>query len=190
MDRSIDFITRGVADKRGKPFYLQLWSCDVHDGHHPSPESLARFAGKGRSKDDRKFFAVLDELDKELGRLFAAIDKLGIAENTLIVLTGDNGPTVWPSYYKRGVEPLGSTGGDRGRKWSLYEGGIRQPLIVRWKGRVPAGRVNESSIIHFHGCKRFAFQRWKHTRQLERRCALSQMRKRLTLHLYQRPFAS
>lgn len=143
VNRAIDFITR----HQGKPFYLQLWPCDVHDPHHPSAAALTRFAGKGRSEDERKFFAVLDEMDKELGRLFAAIDKLGLAENTLIVLTGDNGPTAWPSYYQRGVEPPGSTAGLRGRKWSLYEGGIRQPLIVRWQGRVPAGRVNETSII-------------------------------------------
>lgn len=143
VNRSIDFITR----KQAQPFYLQLWLCDVHDGHVPSRESLARFTGLGRSEDDRKFYAVLDEMDQELGRLFTKIDQLGLGENTLIVLTGDNGPTAWPSYYKRGVEPPGSTAGDRGRKWSLYEGGIRQPLIVRWKGRVPAGRVNESSII-------------------------------------------
>ncbi|NOT62815.1 MAG: sulfatase-like hydrolase/transferase, partial [Acidobacteria bacterium] len=143
VNRSIDFMTRNQA----QPFYLQLWLCDVHDAHKPSAASLARFAGKGRSEDDRKFFAVLDEMDRELGRLFAAIDRLGLAENTLIVLTGDNGPTAWPSYYQRGIEPPGSTAGDRGRKWSLYEGGIRQPLIVRWKGRVPAGRVNESTLI-------------------------------------------
>jgi arylsulfatase A-like enzyme len=143
VDRSIDFITRS----KDRPFYLQLWLCDVHDAHKPSAESLARFAGKGRSEDDRKFFAVLDEMDKELGRLIAAIDKLGLAETTLIVLTGDNGPTAWPSYYQRGVEPPGSTSIYRGRKWSLYEGGIRQPLIVRWKGRAPAGRVDESSLI-------------------------------------------
>jgi arylsulfatase A-like enzyme len=143
VDRSIDFITRS----KDKPFYLQLWLDDVHDPHKPSPDALARFAGKGRSEDDRRFYAVLHEMDKELGRLFAEIDRLGLAENTLIILTGDNGPTAWPAYYKRGVEPPGSTAGLRGRKWSLYEGGIRQPLIIRWKGRVPAGRVNETSIV-------------------------------------------
>jgi arylsulfatase A-like enzyme len=143
VDRSIDFITRN----KDRPFYLQLWLDDVHDPHKPNAESLARFAGKGRGEDDRRFYAVLDKMDIELGRLFAAIDRLGIAENTLIVLTGDNGPTAWPAYYKRGVEPPGSTAGLRGRKWSLYEGGIRQPLIVRWKSRLPAGRVNETSLV-------------------------------------------
>jgi Sulfatase len=66
VNRSIDFITRNQSN----PFYLQLWLCDVHDGHKPGDASLARFAGKGRSEDDRKFFAVLDEMDNELGRLF------------------------------------------------------------------------------------------------------------------------
>jgi len=63
------------------------------------------------------------------------------------VLTGDNGPTAWPHYYRQGFDAPGSTGGFRGRKWSLYEGGIRQPLVARWPGRIPAGRVNRRSIM-------------------------------------------
>jgi arylsulfatase A-like enzyme len=143
VDRGIDFMTR----KAKETFYLEIWLNDVHDVFLPKAESLARFAGEGRHEEDRKFFATLQDMDTNLGRLFAAVDKLGLAENTLILLTSDNGPTAWPRYYNDGIEPPGSTAGFRGRKWSLYEGGIRMPLIARWKGTVPAGKVDETSVL-------------------------------------------
>jgi len=94
-----------------------------------------------------RFLAVLEDMDRELGRLVDAIDALGLGESTLIVLTSDNGPTAWPSYYRQGFTPPGDTGGLRGRKWSLYEGGIRMPLIARWVGTIPAGRVDETTVM-------------------------------------------
>jgi arylsulfatase A-like enzyme len=143
VDRAIDFIER----RKQAPFYLHLWLNDVHDPFQPAPGAMDEFSGKGRSDEDRKFFAVLADMDRQLGRLFEAVDERGLAERTLIVLTGDNGPTAWPRYYKQGIEPPGDTAGDRGRKWSLYQGGIRQPLIIRWPGKIPAGHVDESSIV-------------------------------------------
>lgn len=143
VDRAIDFMRR----KQDRPFYLHVWLNDVHDPFQPAPGAVEKFSGKGRSDEDRKFFAVLEDMDRQLGRLFAAVDNLGLAERTLILVTGDNGPTAWPRYYQQGIEPPGDTAGDRGRKWSLYEGGIRQPLIVRWPGTTKAGRVDESSVI-------------------------------------------
>ncbi len=143
VDRSIDFIRR----HREQPFYLHLWLNDVHDRHSPSPEQAARYA---RLSDDpylRDYYAVLDAMDEQIGRLIDAIDSMGLAENTLIALTSDNGPTAWPRYYEEGYEPPGSTAGFRGRKWSLYEGGIRMPFIARWKGKIPAGRLDETTIL-------------------------------------------
>lgn len=69
------------------------------------------------------------------------------ARDTIILFIGDNGPTAWPRYYKEGYAPPGSTAGFRGRKWSLYEGGIREPMIVRWTGHTAAGRVNDATIV-------------------------------------------
>lgn len=143
VDRAIEF----MGERQGRPFYLNLWPNDVHDEHWPAPASEGRYAGVARNEYEQAFFAVLGEMDRQLGRLLTAIDSLGLAENTIVVLTGDNGPTDWPRYYRAGVEPPGSTGGLRGRKWSLYEGGIRQPLIVRWPGRVPRGRVDDTTVI-------------------------------------------
>jgi arylsulfatase A-like enzyme len=75
---------------------------------------------------------------------------MGLGEKTMIVVTGDNGPTAWSHYYQggkgEGAAP-GLTGGLRGRKWSLYEGGLREPLIVRWSGTIPAGTVNRETVM-------------------------------------------
>ena len=144
VDRSIDFIN----SKKDKPFYLQLWLNDVHDAHVPRKRQLEKFAKFSENVFVQKFYAVLDEMDRQIGRLIDHVDKLGLAEKTLIVLTSDNGPTAWKHYYKNGKNLApGSSGGFRGRKWSLYEGGIRMPLIVRWKGKIPAGKVDKTSVI-------------------------------------------
>jgi arylsulfatase A-like enzyme len=143
VDRAVDFIRRNKA----KPFYVHLWPCDVHDFHYPHPDLMGRYARFSRNPYQQKFYAVLDEFDRQIGRLLGALEDLGAASNTIVAFTSDNGPTAWPRYYREGFEPPGSTAGFRGRKWSLYEGGIRQPLLVRWKGRIPAGRVDETSVV-------------------------------------------
>jgi len=143
VDRSIDFIRR----KKQQNFYLHLWLNDVHDRLEPKTELLAKFEKFASNPYVQQYYTVIDEMDRELGRLFDEIDSLGLAEKTLIVVASDNGPTAWKRYYDEGHDPPGKTGGLRGRKWSLYEGGIRQPLIVRWKGMAPAGRVNKKTVV-------------------------------------------
>ena len=143
IDRTIDFIHRN----REKTFYIHLWPCDVHDGHIPRPDLMAKYARFSANPYQQRFYAVLDEFDRQIGRLLKALDAEGVAGNTIVALTGDNGPTAWPRYYNEGFEPPGSTAGLRGRKWSLYEGGIREPLLVRWKNVIPAGKVDKQSIV-------------------------------------------
>lgn len=145
VDKAIDFMQR----HRAEPFYINLWPNDVHDAHIPStrPGLMEKYEKTADNEYEQKFFAVLDEMDRQLGRLFDELDRLGLAEETLIVLASDNGPTDWPRYYDQGIEPPGSTGRFLGRKWSLYEGGIRVPMIIRWTGRVPAGRVDDETVF-------------------------------------------
>lgn len=143
VDASIDFIQR----HRDEPFLIHLWLDDVHDPHEPRAADLAETARPGANKYQQQFEAVLVELDRQLGRLLDAIDSNELSSRTLLLLTGDNGPTAWPHYYREGFEPPGSTAGLRGRKWSLYEGGIREPLIARWPGQVPAGIVDDHTVI-------------------------------------------
>ncbi len=143
VDRAIDFVRRN----RGRAFYLQLWLNDVHDRFSPKPGLLAKFARFAANPYKQQYFAVIDEMDRQLGRLVRAVDGSGQGEGTVLVLASDNGPTAWKRYYDEGYEPPGETGGLRGRKWSLYEGGIREPLIVRWPAMAPAGTTNSKTVV-------------------------------------------
>ena len=142
-DKAINFILR----HRDQPFYLQLFPNDVHDAFVPAEGEAEKFADLTNNPEQRKFLAVLTELDRQIGRLLAVLDKAGLAENTIVIFTSDNGPTDWPRYYKQCIEPPGFTGPFFGRKWSLYEGGIRMPFIARWPGKIPAGATDDSSIV-------------------------------------------
>lgn len=142
VDQTLDFIRRHKDDS----FYVNLWFNDVHDAHLPSAEQLAKFKDVSENLYVQKFFAVLDEMDRQIGRVLDGLDEMGLNENILVILTSDNGPTDWPHYYTEGVFPPGSVGTLKGRKWSLYEGGIRMPFIVRWTGTIPGGKVNSETV--------------------------------------------
>ncbi len=87
------------------------------------------------------YAAMVTRMDKDVGALLATIDDLGVRESTIVIFTSDNGPT----FRLGGADSdfFESTGGLRGRKGSLYEGGIRVPLIVRWPGRVAPGSTSD-----------------------------------------------
>ena len=142
VDQTLDFIKRCTD----KPFYINFWLNDVHDPFIPTPAQLERFKGVTDNPYEQKFFAVLDEMDRQIGRLMQGLSQMGLNEKTLVIFASDNGPTDWPHYYREGHLPPGDSGPFRGRKWSLYEGGIRIPFIVRWQGVVPAGKVDRTTV--------------------------------------------
>jgi arylsulfatase A-like enzyme len=82
---------------------------------------------------------VITEMDREIGRLLASLRTTGMASNTLVLFLGDNGPL--PTFRQE------RTAGLRGSKLSLYEGGVREPFIAWWPGRVTANRVDTNSVI-------------------------------------------
>lgn len=125
--------TLAFAKKSGaQPWLVNLWLDDVHTPYRPKED-----------RDDRglpaKYRDVLMETDRQVGRLLDGLRELGAEKNTLVLLAGDNGPE--PSLNRT------RTGGLRGMKWSLYEGGIRTPLAVRWPGVIPAGKLNDTTVI-------------------------------------------
>jgi len=140
VDRSLDFIKR----QEGKPFYLELWPQDVHTPYVPSEEALARTALPGLPRPEHSFRGVLSEYDRQIGRFIDGLRELGVDQHTIVVFTGDNGPA--PTFNSA------RTLGQRGHKWSLYEGGIRQPFFVRWPGHIPAGKINDITVVSSVDC--------------------------------------
>ncbi len=122
---------------RDQPCFVNLWFDDVHTPYRPRE-------GEDPLELPARFRDVLTEVDRQVGRLLDRVRELGLEQNTLVVLTGDNGPE--PSLNRT------RTGGLRGMKWSLYEGGIRTPFVARWPGVIPAGKVNNTTVVSAVDC--------------------------------------
>ena len=121
-----------IENKRNRPFFAFVSHHAIHTALEARPSSLAKFQAKkpGQQHRDPLYAACLNDLDDGVGLLLETLEQLGLAENTLVVFTSDNGGT-----QRSSQEPL------RGSKGGYYEGGIREPFIVRWPGVVkPGGR--------------------------------------------------
>ncbi|MDR2171602.1 MAG: sulfatase-like hydrolase/transferase [Planctomycetaceae bacterium] len=131
--KSLEFIKK--AEKEGKPFYVNLWTDDVHSPFFPSKE----LRGDGGKRT--RYCGVLTELDGQLAPLFDYIrNSDSLSKNTLIILLSDNGPEVG----------AGSSAPLRGSKGTLYEGGVRSPLIVWGNGIIEPeqkGKKNNKVIF-------------------------------------------
>jgi arylsulfatase A-like enzyme len=127
-----------IEREKHRPFFLYFATHDIHVPRVPHP----RYAGK--SGMGPRGDAIL-EFDGSVGEILRKLDELKLAENTLIILSSDNGPVLDDGYQDRANEALGDhkPGGPlRAGKYSLYEGGTRVPFIARWPARIKPGVSN------------------------------------------------
>ena len=125
--------------KAKKPFFVFMSHHAIHTALQSKKETLAHFEAKvaAGAKGDPLYAACAKDLDSGVGLLLDKLNELGIAENTIVVFTSDNGGTRGSSQ-----EPL------RGNKGCYYEGGIREPFIVRWPGVTKAGSVSATPVLN------------------------------------------
>lgn len=126
-EEAIDFIQSSDTS----PFLVSLCYYSVHVPFQAKPELVEKYADRGELA---AYAAMIASVDENVGRLMNALDAAGLAEETLVVLTSDNGGLM-------GNKPL------RGNKGEMWEGGIRVPLIARWDGRVEPASISREPVI-------------------------------------------
>ncbi len=155
-DNAIAFIEQ--SQRQQKPFFINLWIHEPHTPFHTVPKYRWRF--RELEERDNIYASVLSHADDRIGEVLDALDRLKLTGNTLVIFSSDNGPAraAGPTELKLmhdtatgagyGIAAArGITGGRKGYKSALFEGGIGVPFIARWPGKIAAGNVDKSSMI-------------------------------------------
>ena len=146
------------SHREGKPFFVNVWLHEPHTPFHTQPKYRWRFPDL--EERDNIYASVLSHADDRVGSLLATLDRLQITDQTLVIFSSDNGPargaassplklmhdTATGAGYNLAAA-RGITGGRKGYKASLYEGGIGVPFIARWPGKIAAGREDKTTLI-------------------------------------------
>jgi len=134
-DQAVEWIEK--FHQEGKPFFLNVWWLVPHKPYEPAPEPFfSQYEGWAEG-DQQKFRSMLSHMDHKVGQIVAKLEQLGIADNTLIVFTSDNGGA-----FETDIGPY------KGGKTDLHDGGVRVPYIATWPGRIPAGAVSREVANH------------------------------------------
>lgn len=153
---AIKFIEKSKLAR--KPFFINLWLHEPHTPFHTVPKYRWRF--RELEENDNIYASVLSHADDRIGDVLNTLDRLNLTDNTLVIFSSDNGPArasgptelglmhdtaTGAGYNIAGAK--GVTGGRKGYKASLFEGGIGVPFLARWPGKIPAGEVDKDSIF-------------------------------------------
>ncbi|MCS1411765.1 MAG: Arylsulfatase [Verrucomicrobia subdivision 3 bacterium] len=138
-DREADEAVSLIHQWKEEPFFIHLAHYAVHTPIQAEEAITAKYRRAGKKESNAKYAAMVESVDRSTGRVLAILDELGIADETVIIFTSDNGGL---DRQKSPTEnaPL------RSGKGYAYEGGIRVPFIVRWPGQVPAGKTSDMPI--------------------------------------------
>ena len=155
-DHAVAFMEK--ARKENKPFFINLWIHEPHTPFHTVPKYRWRF--RDLDELDNIYASVLSHADDRIGEVLDALDRMQLTDNTLVIFSSDNGPAraSGPTELKLmhdtatgagfGIAASkGITGGRKGYKSALFEGGIGVPFIARWPGRIAAGGVDKTTLI-------------------------------------------
>lgn len=146
-DKAVDFIKR----KKDSPFFLYLPHFGVHVPHQAKADLIAKFKPKppAGGHHDPTYAAMIYSVDESVGRVMKALDELGIADNTVLIFSSDNGGV--GGYEREGIKDRVNVTDNaplRSGKGSLYEGGTRDPFIIRWPGVTKHGTTCDVPTVH------------------------------------------
>ena len=147
-DEAVGFVQRNEK----KPFFLYLPYNAPHSPFQGRDEWIAPYRDLGLNRIVATTYAMIERMDNGIGRILDTLDRAGLAENTIVAFTSDNGPAFFnPPYMLEEGEPTFNeryNAGLRGSKGWIYEGGILVPMVLRWPAGVPAGRLVDD-LAHF-----------------------------------------
>lgn len=126
-----------VEKNRERPFFCYVATNAPHEPLQVPEEWVRPYRERGIAEQRAKIYAMCENIDRNVGKLMAKLDALGVANDTIVIYMHDNGPQ--QKRYNAGL---------RGLKGSCYEGGIRSPLLVRWPGRVEKGRKVQAPLSY------------------------------------------
>lgn len=169
-DRLGDEAAELIRNSDGTPFFMNMWFYSVHTPIQAKPEKVARYEAKARAmgldridplvegdrfpsehkmnqriqrrviQSDPSYAAMIEHLDENVGKILDVLDAKGMAEDTILIFTSDNGGLSTAEGSPTCNAPL-----SEGKGW-MYEGGTREPMLLRWPGRVEAGSTTDAVI--------------------------------------------